>query len=73
MCGQSRAEQSRAIYTNPVRTSQGTHYVSSTKPSRLMLFRETVAVYCQNHTEHTDTMYGKNAEFLNPVTCGTYI
>jgi hypothetical protein len=20
-----------------------------------MLFRETVAVYCENHTEHTDT------------------
>jgi hypothetical protein len=21
-----------------------------------MLFRETVAVYCENHTEHTDTV-----------------
>jgi hypothetical protein len=34
-----------------VRTSQETHYVSATKPNRLMLFRETVAVYCENHTE----------------------
>jgi hypothetical protein len=29
-----------------------------------MLFRETVAVYCENHTEHTDTLCGQNAEFL---------
>jgi hypothetical protein len=36
-------------YTNPVLTSQGTHYVSATKTSRLALFRETVAVYCENH------------------------
>jgi hypothetical protein len=44
------------VFTNSVRTSQETHYVSATKPSRLMLFRETVAVYRENHTEHTDTL-----------------
>jgi hypothetical protein len=27
-----------------------------------MLFGETVAVYCENHTEHTDTLCGQNAE-----------
>jgi hypothetical protein len=48
LCGQN------AIYTNSARTSQETHYVSVTKPNRLILFRETVAVYCENHTEHTD-------------------
>jgi hypothetical protein len=47
-------------YTNSVRTSQETHYVSATKPNRLMLLRETVAVYCENHTEHTDTLCGQN-------------
>jgi translation initiation factor IF-1 len=26
-----------------------------------MLFRETVAVYCENRTEHTDTLCGQNA------------
>jgi hypothetical protein len=26
-----------------------------------MLFGETVAVYCENHTEHTDTLCGQNA------------
>jgi hypothetical protein len=24
---------------------------------------EKVAVYCENHTEHTDTLCGHNAEF----------
>jgi hypothetical protein len=28
-----------------------------------MLFRETVAVYCDNHTEHTNILCGQNAEF----------
>jgi hypothetical protein len=39
------------------------HSVTATKPNRLMLFRETVAVYCENHTEHTDALCGQNAEF----------
>jgi hypothetical protein len=32
-----------------------------------MPFRETVAVYCENHTEHTDTLCGQNAVYINPV------
>jgi hypothetical protein len=36
------------VFHTSVRTSQETHYVSATKPNRLMLFRETVAVYCEN-------------------------
>jgi hypothetical protein len=44
------------IYKNSVRTPQETHYVSATKPNRLMLFTETVAVYCENHTEHKYTV-----------------
>jgi hypothetical protein len=32
-----------------------------------MLFGETVAVYCENHTEHTDTLCGQNAIYTNPV------
>jgi hypothetical protein len=43
-------------YTDTVRTSQETHYVSATEPNRLILSGETVAVYCENHTEHTDTV-----------------
>jgi hypothetical protein len=37
-----------------------------------MLFRETVAVYCDNHTGHTDTLCGQNADFLD-VTAGGHI
>jgi translation initiation factor IF-1 len=29
-----------------------------------MLFGETVAVYCENHMEHTNTLCGQNAETL---------
>jgi translation initiation factor IF-1 len=32
-----------------------------------MLFGETVAVYCENHTEHTDTLCGQNTIHTNPV------
>jgi hypothetical protein len=32
-----------------------------------MLFRETTAVYCENHTEHTDTLCGQNAVYINSV------
>jgi hypothetical protein len=49
------------LYKDPVRTSQEINYVSATKPNRLMLFRETVAVCCEKHTEHTDTLCGVNA------------
>jgi hypothetical protein len=60
------------MYKNSVRTSQETHHVSATKPSRLMLFGETVAVYCENHTEHTDTLCGQNVEFWCVNADGTY-
>jgi hypothetical protein len=55
------------MYKEPVRTSQETHYASTTKPNRLMLFGETVAVYCENHTEHTDTLYGRVKVTLRPT------
>jgi hypothetical protein len=29
-----------------------------------MLFRETVAVYCENHMKHTDTLCGQNAALV---------
>jgi hypothetical protein len=37
-----------------------------------MLFGETVAVYCENHTDHTDTLCGQNAEFWCVNAGGTY-
>jgi hypothetical protein len=60
------------IYKNPVRIPQETHYVSVTTPNRLMLFRETVAVYCENRTEHTNTLCGQNADLFNVKADDTY-
>jgi hypothetical protein len=50
-----------------VRTSQETYYLSATKPNRLMLFSETVAVYSENRTEHTDTPCRQNTVYINSV------
>jgi hypothetical protein len=60
LCGQN----ADFIYKNSVRTSQETHYVSATETNRLMLFRETVAVYCENHMEHMKTLCGLNDVLL---------
>jgi hypothetical protein len=49
-------------HTDTVRTSQETHCVSVTESNRSMLFSETVAAYCENCKEHTNTKYGQNAK-----------
>jgi hypothetical protein len=43
-------------HTYTVLTSRETQYVSVTEPNRLMLFGETVAVYCEKNTEYTDAV-----------------
>jgi hypothetical protein len=55
-CRESEKESDQLLdnYKNSVRTSQETHYVSARKTNRLILFRKTISVYCENHTEHTD-------------------
>jgi hypothetical protein len=35
-----------------------------------MLFREKTAVYCEDHTKHTNTLCGLNAEYVKAA--GTY-
>jgi hypothetical protein len=37
-----------------------------------MLFKETVAVYCENHTEHTNTLCEQNVEFWYVKAGGIY-
>jgi hypothetical protein len=44
------------------------YYVSDTEPNRLMLFRKTVAVYCENRTEHTDTLCEQNTDRTSQET-----
>jgi hypothetical protein len=34
--------------------------VSATEPNRVMLFGEKVDIYCENHTEHTNTRANNN-------------
>jgi hypothetical protein len=56
-CGAVRTSQETHRYTVwAVRTSQETYHVSATEPNRLMLCGETVAVCCENRTEHADTL-----------------
>jgi hypothetical protein len=31
-----------------------------------------IAVYCENHMQHANTLCGQNAEFLNVTAGGTY-
>jgi hypothetical protein len=37
-----------------------------------MMFREISDVYCENHTEHTNTLRGQNAEFYYVKAGGIY-
>jgi hypothetical protein len=37
-----------------------------------MLFGETVAVYCENHTKYTDKFCGQNSEFVYFKAGDTY-
>jgi hypothetical protein len=37
-----------------------------------MLFGETVAVYCENHTKHTNSLCEQNAELYYIKVGGTY-
>jgi hypothetical protein len=50
------------MYINSVRTTQDTHTVSATEPNRLVMFTEIIAVYCENHMEHMNTLSGQNDE-----------
>jgi hypothetical protein len=44
------------------------HPVSTTEPNRLMLCEETVAVCCENRTEHTDTLCGQSVPHRKHIT-----
>jgi hypothetical protein len=44
------------IYKNPVCTRRETHYITTTKTKRLMLFREKIVVYFENHIKHINSM-----------------
>jgi hypothetical protein len=87
LCGETVAVccENRTEHTDTVRTSQETqihcvgspylqetHHVSAAEPNRLMLCGETVAVCCENRTEHTGTLCEQNAELQNVKAGGVY-
>jgi hypothetical protein len=37
-----------------------------------MLFRDELAVYCENHMEHNNTLCGQNSESQYVKSCGKY-
>jgi hypothetical protein len=37
-----------------------------------MLFREMVAVYCENQMKYTNTVFWENSELRYAKACGTY-
>jgi hypothetical protein len=41
------------LYKSSVCTSQETHHASATEVNWLMLFREIIAIYCENHMKNT--------------------
>jgi hypothetical protein len=58
---------------NRYSTSQETHYVSAKKPNRLMLHKETVSLYCENYTEHINTLCGHFSSYLiGNTSCLSY-
>jgi hypothetical protein len=68
----SRLNYLYIIYKNSYITSQETRYVSITKTHRLMLFREKIAVNCENHKKHTNTVCRQNAQLQYIKACGIY-
>jgi hypothetical protein len=59
----------RIIFKDSVRTSKRTLHITITKVNWLMLFKEVILVYTENHTEPINT----NTELLFVKAAGTYI
>jgi hypothetical protein len=45
------------LFKNPVRTSKRTPHFTITKINLLTLFKETIAVYSENHTRPVNTKH----------------
>jgi hypothetical protein len=54
-------------YMKSIRTSQETHHVTVTETNWLMMFRETVAVYCENSTQKHSVGRKKSFSMLKQV------
>lgn len=48
------------------------HSLSTVNTDQLVMYGETIAVYCANHIWHINTICEKNAEILNIKYDGKY-
>jgi hypothetical protein len=53
--------------------SSKTQHVSITKINWLILFKEIIAVYYENHTKHINTLCGQNIGLMNVKNGGIYL
>jgi hypothetical protein len=60
------------IFNNSVRTIKKTQPITIMRISRLMLFKEVIAVYGENHMKPINTLCGQKAELLFVKAGGTY-
>jgi hypothetical protein len=60
--------QQNNVYKIKLYLSENADCFFITNAEGLMLFRETVAVYCENYTEHRDTLCGQNAVYIRIQT-----
>jgi hypothetical protein len=67
----SGSEVHLIILINSVPTAKTAQHFSITKTNLLMLFKEIITVYTENHEGPTDTLW-KNAELFNVKTGGKY-
>jgi hypothetical protein len=66
----SEYEQRPKIAFNSVPTSQEYPVSPLQEAKRLILFRETVAFYCKNHTKHINAFRGQKAKLFNVLADG---
>jgi hypothetical protein len=60
------------IFNNSVRTAKKTQHFAITKINWLMLFKEIIAIYSDNHMEPINTISVENVELLVVKAGGTY-
>jgi hypothetical protein len=60
-----KAETRVNIFKNSVRTAKKTPHFTVTKINRLTLFKEIIAVYCENRIKRVYTVCGQHADLVN--------
>jgi hypothetical protein len=69
--GEKLKKLAQIIFKNSDRTAKKTQHFTITKINWLTLFKETIAVYSENHTKLINILCGPNAESLNIKAGGT--